>query len=64
MQYEHSIASIHRIKKNVHKCVIASRICERALSWKWGIIQLKFTNQCSKINKVFLLYIQTVFQIS
>ena len=26
MQCEHSIASIHRIKKNVHRCVIASRI--------------------------------------
>ena len=31
MQCEHSIASIHLIKKNVHCCVVASRTCERAL---------------------------------
>ena len=31
MQCEQSIASIHRIKKNVHRCVITSRMCEWAL---------------------------------
>ena len=37
MQCEQAVAPIHRIKKNVHRCVIASRICERALNLRTSI---------------------------
>ena len=62
MQFEHSVASIHRIKKNVHRCVIASSICERAFMDKvWQVYFERSANATAR--HCFYQGVKLIFQV-